>query len=217
MAGKGIAVDDRAQVELFLGDIHLSRAHKGKKNKPKVRNASGNSIQRAKSKAFHEAKAQCRCDRRSQGGRHAKIAHALCKTGAANHIGGNGCRGRVGEGQSDAVKHAEGDTHRKDRHEHIAQRRGAQEEQAYHERHFTNTVIEPPAYKRPDDYGYKGKGCRADACDRLAATQALDIEREGGEAHDVVGEDAEVHQNDEHQVARPKLGGRFAGVRSLFC
>ena len=92
------------------------------------------------------------------------------------------------------MKHAEGDTHRKDRHEHITQRRGAQEEQAYHKRHFANAVIKPPAHKRPDDYRYKGKGCRADARNGLAATQALDIEREGGEAHDVVGENAEIYQ-----------------------
>ena len=91
------------------------------------------------------------------------------------------------------MKHTKGDAHRKGRRKHIAQRRGAQEGQAHHKRHFANAVIESPAYKRPDDHSYKGKGCRADACDGPAATQALDKEREGGEAHDVVGEDAEVH------------------------
>lgn len=117
------------------------------------------------------------------------------------------------------MHHADGNRHGQHGDKHIAQRRQAHEDKAGNKRCPTNAIVEPPAHKRPDNHGHKREGRHADARHGLGAAKALDVEREGREAHDVVCEDAQVHQDDKNQLARPQLGLALAlgGSRCCFC
>lgn len=110
------------------------------------------------------------------------------------------------------MDHAERYRQRERRHEHIAQRCQAEKQKADNEGSASDAVVEPPAHERTDDDSDEREDRGTDAGNRLGPAQALNEERERRKAHDVVREDAEIHEDDKDKVLRPQLR-----LRALRC
>ena len=175
-------------------------------HKGEDRDGGRGGIQHVKAKT-HELKAERGGDGRGKRRGHAKVAHALRKAGTCDDIGGDGCRGGVGEGEGRAMDHSKQNGRSKDRRQDISHGSHRQQDQSHHENCAARAIVEPP-HERTHDDGDEAEEGSAHAGKGLGATQALYEERERREAHDVVREHAEVHEDDEHEVTRPQLALR---------
>jgi hypothetical protein len=104
------------------------------------------------------------------------------------------------------VRHAKHDRYREHGDEGVPEGREAHEQQPDDECGAANAVVQPPAHGGPHNDSYKREERGAGAGHGLGPPEALDEEREGGEAHDVVGEHAQVHEDDEDEVLVPEPG-----------
>ena len=201
---QAVSVDDRAQVELLSGHVDARGADEREEHEADHGDGGGDGIEHLEAEALHEGKPERRRDGRGEGRGHAEVAHALGEARLADDIGGDRRRGGVREREADAVDHAQGDGQGHHRHEHVSERGEAHEHEPDHEGDPADSVVEPPAHEGSHDDRDEREDRGADARNGLRATEALDEEREGGEAHDVVRKHAEVHEDDEDEVAGPE-------------